>query len=261
MLRLDANANGSLRLFFAPVLGTKTMDLQATAAATIYTGTIDSFNPGGRSSHILPMAFDVNQWNNYLRTTTNADGSQAGPDDSGTSQLQVYPSSSKFPGSWGLLSLDQQNDNPGTIGKWVDRGVSGSDLQQEINAKLLPLSLHDPSQWDWKGFVFDNSNVQYLNGHTGDTFILPLFKPVNQGSLLAMPPDYQPGVDQGAFRNYNIVQFAGVKISSPQQSNNIMIQPAPLLDPNAVFRQLLPATAPADAAQLPTLFASPKLTQ
>jgi Flp pilus assembly protein TadG len=261
MLRLDANANGSLRLFFAPVLGTNTMDLQARASATIYTGTIDSFNPGtSRSSRILPMAYDVNHWNNYLRTGNSPDGTQAVADASGNSQLQVYPSPSTFPGNWGLLSLDQQNDNPATIGKWVGSGASGSDLQQEINAKLLPLSLHDPNQWDWKGFVFDNSSVQYLNGHTGDTFILPLFKPVNQGS----PPTYsgyQPGVDQNGFRNYNIVQFAGVKISSPQQSSNIMIQPAPLIDPNAVFRQLVPATAPADPAQLRTLFASPKLTQ
>ena len=260
MLRLDANANGSLRLFFAPVLGTNTMDLQATAAATIYTGTIDSFSPGSRSSRILPMTYDVNHWNNYLRTTNGPDGSQAVTDDSGNSQLQVYPSPGTFPGNWGLLSLDQQNDNRATIGKWVDRGVSGSDLQQEINAKLLPLSLHDPNQWDWKGQLgFSNDNVQYVNGHTGDTFILPLFKPFNQGSAPSYP-DYKPGVGDDDSYKYNIVQFAGIKINV-LQNNNILIQPAPLIDPNAVFRQLVPATAPADAAQLPTLFASPKLTQ
>src|SRR5262245_17193666 len=41
--RRDASANGALGLFFAQVIGTSSVNLTATASATIYAGTIDSF--------------------------------------------------------------------------------------------------------------------------------------------------------------------------------------------------------------------------
>src|SRR6516225_3003564 len=74
-VRLDSNANGSLPLFFGPILGKSTEDLVVTASATIYSGTVNSvsINPGF-VSRMLPMTFDVNQWNNFLATGLGPDG-------------------------------------------------------------------------------------------------------------------------------------------------------------------------------------------
>src|SRR5262249_10950658 len=66
-MRLDDQANGSLGLFFARVVGTTTTNLNATASATIYTGLIDGLSPNYPTG-LLPVTYDVNGWNNFLAT-------------------------------------------------------------------------------------------------------------------------------------------------------------------------------------------------
>jgi Flp pilus assembly protein TadG len=62
-LRRDGNANGALGLFFARVLGINSVNLTATAAATIYAGSVNGFNTTGPFiARILPMTYDVNHW-------------------------------------------------------------------------------------------------------------------------------------------------------------------------------------------------------
>src|SRR5262249_44038062 len=144
VLRRDSSANGSLPLFFARVLGFSTTDLTATARACIYSGQIDGFNTTSSIvSRILPMTYDVNHWNNFLKTGKGPDG---GTDltSSGEAQLSVYPSI-KFTGNFGELSLDQGNDGSSTIRGWISDGVPGSDLAHDYTAGLLPLSAHDPN--------------------------------------------------------------------------------------------------------------------
>jgi Flp pilus assembly protein TadG len=258
-LRRDSTANGPLPLFFAPVLGVKTANLTATASATVYGGVIDSFkiNPNFNSG-ILPVAFDVNLWNNFLKTGQSPDGTIV-TDANGIPQIQVYPSI-KYSGDFGMLSLDQLNDGASTISGWVDNGVPSTDLQHEIDAGLLPLSSHDPTKWDWEG----NSGLKtsdihtVLQGHVGDTFLLPLFKPVNDGSL--DPTDYEPGIGNGGNYYFNIVQFVGIKITKVD-NNSIWVVPYAMTDPNAVFPSVAPAGPPTTSSSLVTTFAAPKLTR
>ena len=59
-MRRDSSANGSLGLFFGPVLGKSTTDLTAVAAATIYTATANGFkNVSGFRAGLLPVTYDV----------------------------------------------------------------------------------------------------------------------------------------------------------------------------------------------------------
>src|SRR5207249_2458246 len=61
-MRRDSTANKPLSLFFGPLLGKPTVDLQTAAAATIYTA------PYTQSAGMLPMTLDVNAWNTYVAT-------------------------------------------------------------------------------------------------------------------------------------------------------------------------------------------------
>ena len=257
-VRLDSNANGSLPLFFGPILGKSTEDLVVTASATIYSGTVNSvsINPGF-VSRMLPMTFDVNQWNNFLATGLGPDGvPDIGPN--GVPQLPVYPSI-KYDGNFGLLSLDQGNDGASTISGWIDNGVSSTDLQQEINDHLLPISSHDANSWDWKGNPgLKTSDIHAVAPHVGDTYLLPLFKPYDAGV-----PDsttYQAGVGCGSHYDYNIVKFVGIRITYVDNSS-IHVQPASELDTNAVLTGVTPAAPPTVGSPLVTTFTTPKLSQ
>jgi Flp pilus assembly protein TadG len=259
IVRLDSRANGPLKLFFGPVLGTKTIDLTARASAGIYSGTVSGYNLNPNFfSGILPMTFDVNAWNNFLKTGLGPDGT-LNLDSNGVPQIQVYPSI-KYVGNFGMLSLDQATDGASTISGWLDRGVPSTDLQQEYNANLLPLSAHDPNQWNWKGNSgLKTTDIQAAQQVVGNTYLLPLFKPVDPG--IPDPATYQPGVNQGTNYAYNIVQFVGVRITVVN-NKSIVVQPAPVTDPNAILTGVAPAAPPpAGSWALPTTFTSPKLTQ
>jgi Flp pilus assembly protein TadG len=257
-LRLDNQANGPLALFFGPILGMNTINLTATARSSIFGGNIDSFRTSSAfNSRILPMTYDVNHWNYFLQNGQSIDG-VVDLDANGTPQLDIYPSI-KFTGNFGLLSLDQGNDGASTIRGWIDNGVPASDLKNEFNANLLPLSAHDPTKWDWKGNPgLKTSDIHALANHIGDTYLLPLYKPLDPGN--PDPSTYAAGTGNGSHYYYNIVQFVGIKITYVD-NKSVVVQPAAMIDPNAVFNKVAPASPPTQSSPLVTTFASPKLTR
>jgi Flp pilus assembly protein TadG len=252
-LRRDSQANGPLALFFAPVIGTPSITLQAKAAATIYTGTVDSFNSNpSQPIHILPMTYDVNAWNNFLATGQGPDGS-TDTAANGAPQLQVYPSL-KDTGNFGELSLDQGNDGASTISGWISNGVSASDLANEFSANLLPLSAHDSTKWDWKGNPgLKDSTIHTTANYVGQSFLLPLFTPYSPD------PNYAAGTGDGSHYYYNIVQFVGVTLTTVD-NQSIHVQPTGLIDPNLILKTstVVPAGT---TSSVVTTYATPKLTQ
>lgn len=271
-LRRDSTANTSLALFFGPVLGVNSVNLTASAAATLQAGIIQGFGTTSSSSNatlnsfetnsmILPMTYDINHWNNFLATGQSPDGT-TGTDASGNPTLSVYPSV-KFVGNFGLLSLDQGNDGASTISNWISNGVSSSDLQYEYSAGLLPFPATPPSTPNWNGNAgLRTSDIQAANGAVGQTYLMPLFKPVNPGTA-PLYTDYQAGTGTGTGYDYIIVGFVGVKIVT-MANRNITVQPAAVVDSNASYSSVTIATPPTSGSgstTLQTTFAAPRLTQ
>jgi hypothetical protein len=260
-MRRDASANGPLGMFFARVLGIDNVNLTATASATIYAGTQNTFQTTNSNLMvaILPMTYDVNHWNNYVATGQGPDG---GTDlnANGVPQLGVYPSI-KFTGNFGQLSLDQGNNGASTISAWIDNGTPTSALQYDVNAGLLPLSSHNPnSPPDWKGNPgLKTSTIHTTANHVGGIYFLPLFKPVNDGS--SNPANYQAGTGQGANYYYTIVQFVAVKITYVDNST-IKVQPVAMVVPASLLTGIVPAAPPpTSSSSLATTFTGAKLTQ
>lgn len=257
--RRDSTANGALPLAFGPVLGTNSVGLNAVGAATIDAGSVDTFaSSQSRPVRILPMTYDVNHWNNFLATGKGPDGSTDRAYN-GAPQLQVYPSL-KFTGNFGELSLDQNNNGASTISGWINNGVTQSDLQNEYNAHLLPLSAHNPLLWDWKGNPgLKTSTIHTLMGQIGQTYLLPLFKPLNDGSI--DPALYAAGTGNGSHYYYNIVGFVGITITYVDNSG-VHVQPSAFIDPNVVLKNIGVAVPPATgSSSLTTTFTTAKLTQ
>ena len=146
-LRRDSTANTSLGLFFGPACGKSTVDLKATAAATIYTAVVDSFqNTSTVHVGMLPVTYDVNNWNNFLATGQDPDGNIS-TDSSGNPDISVYPSV-KDTGNFGLLGLDDSHAGASTVSGWVASGLTQTEVSQLLSARhdqtpLIPLSQHN----------------------------------------------------------------------------------------------------------------------
>ncbi len=258
-VRRDNSANTPVSLFFGSLLGQNSTNLTAMAAATIYTGTVAGLqqNSSGTNVWVLPMAFDVNHWNNYLATGQGPDGT-TDTAANGAPQLQIYPST-KYVGNFGELSLNQSTDGASTISGWITGGVPWSALQVEFSQHLLPLSANAPDTYDWSGNPgLKSSTIQATDTMVGHTYLLPLFQAYNSSQA-----NYQPGTGQGSNYYYDIVGFASVTITAAD-SNTIHVQPAAYIDPSIVFSSgtIAPASPPPlGTSRLQTTFTLPKLTQ
>jgi Flp pilus assembly protein TadG len=272
-LRRDNSANGPLALFFGKVLGMNTINLQATAASTIYTAKVDSFN--NTPTGILPVTYDVQHWNNFLQTGQAPDGSTT-TDLNGVPELNVYASVNDE-GNFGLLSLNDTHVGSSTVRDWINYGMSPQDLRDLKTAgpngqnptALIPLSQHDPNiqpssssygSWDWQGLPgMQQDVVNTLSNYTGGTFLLPLYKAYDPSA-----GNYTAGLGQGSNYYYNIVDFVSVKIISTGD-HTVTVQPsAKVLDFTNVVLITQPAgtyTATGGGSSQLTTFVPPKLTQ
>ena len=241
-----AQTNNPLALFFGPILGTPTVNLTATARATIYTGTVTGFNGNlGVNPLLLPVAVDVNDWKQFFLNGTGIDVNNNAPN--GLPQLNIYPGGGGQPGNNGLLSLmgskaPAQTNYSGTDG-WIQAGPSAQDMQGLYSTQDLPL----PSSSNWGAGPGMKSSLQSDFAEIiGQPRYLPLY-------------DTSGGNGSNAW--YHIVQFVAVTITyaDGRGSNmSIDVQPAVVLDPTAIISN----PAPAGTASGPPSFAflPPKLT-
>jgi Flp pilus assembly protein TadG len=254
LARRDGQQNTSVSLFFACVLGTPSEDLTASARATIYTADIDSLkSTSSKNIRMLPVTYDMHDWDNFVRTGKNSDGNTA-LDASGNPQLQVYPSIQNK-GNFGELALDDSHAGASEIRGWVDSGLNGSSVQTLVNNGLIPLSRHQSLVPDWLGDPgLKDSVIQDINSHAGQTYILPLYTPVTDVPYVA-------GIGEGSHFNYTITRFVTVKVM-PNGNGGVVVEPNGYVDPAAVFKTSTITPAGTDTRSFTvTTLTAPKLSQ
>jgi Flp pilus assembly protein TadG len=251
--RRDSAANGMLPLFFAPVIGMSETSLKATASATAYTGLISSFDPtivwdattrsgGGASGEesgaeggayeclMLPVAFDVYSWEQFLADGQSPDGI-VHKDIEGCSQIKIYPSPMETPGNVGLLCIGPYTNATPDFRKWILNGPDANDLEALIEAGSLPVSRDEPKPW--KGTPGLRTTLKsFFTAIIGQPRLLPLFEPLQRS------PYYQAAAGVGSNARYNIVGFVGVKVSSVTGAGDrldITVQPCDVIDNTAIF--------------------------
>ena len=287
--RRDTGANGRLPLFFAAAIGRRDTALTATASSTIYTGLITSFGPpkvvpggpggvgtgegaggdgdgawgddywsdgSGFDCGLLPVAFDVNTWNQFFANGVSPDG-VVHADATGTPEIHIYPSPQQSPGNFGLLCIGTPTNATPDFRNWILNGPSAGDLQYLAGSGAFPVSLASPKPW--KGTPGLRSTLRSdFAAIIGQPRLLPLFKPASDNP-------YQAASGAGSNASYNIVGFAGVMVTKVTGSGNnldICVQPCSVLDTSAVFD---PSTIYPAGAEPPTqlktfTFVSPKLS-
>ncbi len=286
-LRRDNTANTPLGLFFGPAVGTSSVNLTASAAATIYAANINSFaNTSSIGLAMLPMTYDVNAWNSFLATGQDPDGNTT-LDANGNPEITVYPSV-KDTGNFGLLGLDDQHAGASTVSSWITSGLTQTAVQDLLSnsasdeTPLIPLSQHNPNilpsastdgmgSWNWLGDTgLKTSVIQTIETYVGGTYLLPLFTPLDPGTeagatyVPGISPPYTAGNGEGSHYYYNIVQFVSVTITA-DNGHSVVVQPsATVLNPSwVIMSSVVPAGTGTGAASTTgaTTFALPKLTQ
>jgi len=255
-LRRDASANGPLGLFFARLWGIQSTDLRATSAATIYTGSeVEGFRSDTDvHSLLLPVALDVNVWNQFLWTGQSGNGKiYSGPN--GAPQLQVYPCPKNAPGNFGLLCVGPPASSATAFRDWIDYGPSPDDLRYMMDHGMAPVSASEPKNWTG-GPGLENTLGTNFYGISGKQRLIPLFAPISQ-------EPYQAAGDQGGNAYYQLVGFGGATVSEVRGNGvnlEISIQPCATLDPTVLYRSTT-ITPAGTGSGLITTAAAPKLTQ
>jgi Flp pilus assembly protein TadG len=234
----DGTRNGSLGLFFAPVLGIRSFDLQAQATAS-YEGNIRGFKihtPGVSTVKLLPFALDVNVWNNVVagsgpdNFTRSTSGTVSSGSD-GIHECKLYPlsngngsgNSGLPPGNFGTVDLGAPNNSTSDLSRQIRNGLNATDLSYFPNSTIQL----DPT-----------TNTLLLNGDTG----------VSAGckddlaAIIGQPriiPLYSSVSGPGNNATYTIVGFAGITIcevvlTGSLSSKHITIQPCWCIDANAL---------------------------
>jgi Flp pilus assembly protein TadG len=269
-VRRDSNANGSLGLFFGPVLGMSSIDLTATARATIYGAPVNSLQAiAGVDAHILPVALDYTFWDQFYASGQSPDGTIHLNSSNNLPELQVYPYAKNAPGSFGLVDVGPPATDSPAFRNWIDTGETPNDINYLVNNNLVPVSMQSPQPW-LVGTGITSTLLSNFQSVEGEPNLIPLFK-------AAQYPDasngntYIAASGTGSNASYQIVGFVGVTISNAAATGNnnmtISIQPAAVVDPTAVLTGATPAgtqtspltpSSPIDTTT--TTFTSAKLT-
>ena len=258
--RRDTTANTPLGLFFGQIFGITSVNLTATASATIYAGDVSSLQAiPGVNAHILPVALDINVWQNFYATGISADGLlHLGPN--GSPQLQVYPFNTNTPGSFGLLDTGPPANNVPAFQNWIDDGATPNDINWLVKHNQLPVSVDAPQPWK-VGPGLKSTLVSNFQSQIGVPNLIPLFVP-------ASPlPAYVAASGTGEGATYAIVGFVGVTISQADGNGlaglTVSIQPSAVVDPTEVILNAVPArpSQVTFTGTTATTFVSAKLTQ
>jgi Flp pilus assembly protein TadG len=273
-VRRDGTANGSLGLFFGGVLGMSTVDLQATARATIYSGTVSSLQViPGVGAHILPVALDYKVWDNFYSTGQSPDGLIHLNLTNGSPELQVYPFDTNTPGSFGLIDVGPPSNDVPAFRNWIDDGQTPNDVNYLLNHGMLPVSFDSPKTWK-VGPGLNDTLSQSFASQMWQPNLIPLFKAVQYPDP-SNGQTYIAAASQGQNASYAVVGFVGVTISAVSGNGNgngtvslnVSIQPMAAVDPNGVILNNLPAgtqrnslTPSVTSPTTITTFSSAKLT-
>jgi Flp pilus assembly protein TadG len=270
-VRRDGTANGSVGLFFAQVLGINTLDLTATASATVYAGDVRSLMAiPGVSAHILPVALDVNVWMNYMKGNFTSDwlSGLLSNGANNAQQLQVYPSGTNTPGNFGLLDLGPPANNAPAFRQWINNGATPNDITYLLGNTMLPVAPDAPQAWKG-GPGITSTLLAYFQQEIGVPNLIPVFAPVTPSTMGAASPgsNYVAASYTGQNGTYAIVGFVGVTITQADGTGNanmtISVQAGGVVDPTAMLTNIAPARAsqPSWFGTSQTTFVSAKLTR
>jgi Flp pilus assembly protein TadG len=241
-VRRNAMQNGSLRLFFGPVMGHGTQDLSAKATATYEAGVTGFQIPptSSATSKLLPFTLEIHLWSNASTDpwydplkppgviqgtgpdawTYNATTQAYSSGGDGIHEINLYPTKGNSPGNFGTVNLGQANNGTPILERQILYGPNAQDLSAFPNNEIALGSngtlVLQGNPGISAGFAADLTSIR------GQPRIIPLY------TLVA---------GQGANTYYTVAAFAGITILDVNLTGNnkhVTIQPEYVQDGTAV---------------------------
>ena len=221
------SADGPLPMFFAPVIGTNTANVQATAtAAMLPTNGFQKLPGVPGNPEILPFTLDQLTWDamiagggsdNYAwndSTKTLSSGSD------GVREVDLYPYGNQLlpPGNRGTVDFGSSGNSTNDIKRQILYGLNESDLS------------------------YFGGKISFANGPlimNGDTGLSAGFK-AELETIIGKPraiPLFTQVSGNGNNANYTLVRFVGIRILAVSLSGKdkyVIVQPATLTSVHAI---------------------------
>lgn len=200
-IKRTAEINGETRLFFAPVLGHRSVaqEVEATAA---FVSSFRGFTvrPDGKNLDILPIALDLQTWEDLQHKLTSDDWTWdasrktviPGPD--GIFEVNLFPQDTGMPGNRGTVDIGQAGNSTADLKRQITEGVSAEDL-----------SYHGGS------IEFDSNGELVLNGDPGISAGIKSQLSAIKGEPRIIPV-FEHAAGNGNNAYYTITKFVGVRV-------------------------------------------------
>lgn len=217
--------DGTLPLFFAPVIGHDDAPLLTKAVSAIVPGSGFRVPMGsGKRADILPFALDLQTWENLVKNrvgedhyTCNVDTEQVSAGGDGILEVNLYPDGEKNlpPGNRGTVDIGAGSNSTSDLARQILYGLNDNDLSyfpnNEIKATTAnPLPLNGDTGIS-AGFKDE------LEAIKGQSRAIPIFTEVHGNGNNAM---------------YTIVKFVGIRIVDVKLTGNpkhLIVQPSPYI--------------------------------
>jgi hypothetical protein len=247
MTQLSGDRSNSAPLFFARIFGRDTVEMNAVAVAALWSN-LKGFRvpPNGQNLPLLPIAFDLDTWQDAMAGTGpdnwSWDGGQgqtnATPD--GVKEINLHPEGNNgAPGNRGLIELGPDGGDTNAFRQQILHGINPTELNHHGGS----LELSSQGQMTLSGETGVRSTLEgELSAIVGQTRIVPLF------SQLAA---------SGTNATYTIVKFGAVRIMDVDFSGTpkkIIAQPTQVYVHGAI-----PDTSGASGSSSDFISSSPRL--
>jgi Flp pilus assembly protein TadG len=232
-LRRTSQQNGTVPLFFGPVLGVTSASLETEATAAYLPG-VDGFKmpSDGSKLGILPYALDSQTWDamltgggsdNYRFIEGGCGDVTSGPD--GLREVNLFPQGTGSPGNRGTVDIGGKNNSTSDIARQIVYGISAEDMAQMPGSKL----------------EFDDNGKLYLNGDTGISAGVKdeLASIIGETRMI---PIFTNCSGNGNNCVYTISKFVGVRVMNVKltgSNKQVMVQPAVVVSKGGI-----PSTSP-----------------
>jgi hypothetical protein len=227
-LRRQASINGEVPLFFSKLLGRESQPMQTSATAAMFSQITGFYTPGpgAEDLQILPIALDIETWQDMIQGKTSdlftAAGTSISRGPDGLHECNLFPQGTGSAGNRGTVDISDNNNSTSVLSRQILHGISREDM----------LAFGRPLE-------FDNQGELLLNGNTGISAAIKdeLESIVGQKRII---PIFSSVVHDGNTAWYTIVAFEGVRIlevtlTGAMDQKRLIVQPAPTVARGAVF--------------------------
>jgi Flp pilus assembly protein TadG len=218
-IRRNDSRNGSLSLFFARMLGVRSISLESSATAAVIN-SVSGFEiaKNGENAPILPITVHEDHWRESLEEPEDSwaydpvSGSVS-PGSDQVPEVVIFPNETGSSGNLGTLNIGTSSNSTSFLGNQIRNGVSQADMDYHGGT----LELNSSGELPLSGNPGLSAGIKDdLAAIAGKPLVIPIYRNVSGNGNNAV---------------FRIVGFEGVRLMAVNLTGKdkfVAVQPAPV---------------------------------